>query len=56
MVAKLNDDKFIFTAIENSRCYKEISVLQVLRDAQVNVPEPIAGRVVKSGFFTRPIL
>jgi 3-deoxy-D-manno-octulosonic acid kinase len=51
LVAKLNDDKFIYNGIENTRSYKELAVLQLLREANVNVPEPIAGRIVKSGLF-----
>lgn len=51
LVAKLNDDSFLYTGIEKSRCHKELSVLEVLRKASINVPEPIAGRIVKKGLI-----
>lgn len=51
LVAKLNDDKFLYSKVENARCHKELSVLQLLREANINVPEPIAGRILKKGFF-----
>lgn len=57
MVAKINDDKFLYTGIENSRCHKELRVLQLLCEANINVPEPIAGRIVKKGpFYTADII
>jgi 3-deoxy-D-manno-octulosonic acid kinase len=51
LVAKLNDDSFFYTGIDKSRCHKELSVLAVLREANINVPEPIAGRIVKKGLI-----
>lgn len=51
LVAKVNDDKFVYSGNKNTRCYKEIEVLQKLREAKVNVPEAIAGRIVKNGLF-----
>lgn len=57
LVAKLNDDNFLYTGIEKSRCQKELSVLEVLRKANINVPEPIAGRIVKKGLvYTADII
>lgn len=51
MLAKLNNDSFVYTGVESSRCYKELVILQLLRKANINVPEPIAGRIVKSGLL-----
>lgn len=57
LVAKLNEDSFCYTGIENTRCQKELSVLEVLRKANINVPEPIAGRIVKKGpIYTADII
>jgi len=52
-VGKVINDKFIFTGIDNTRCHQELTVLQHLREAGVNVPAPIAGRVEKKGIFYR---
>lgn len=51
LIANLNDDKFLYTSVEKSRCYKELEVLQLLRKTKINVPEPIAARIVKSGLL-----
>lgn len=57
LVAKINDDNFLYSGIESSRCHKELSVLQLLREANINVPEPIAGRIVKKGpIYTADII
>lgn len=50
-MAKVSTDKFLFKGIAKTRCYEELSVLQHLLKAKVNVPAPIAGRVRRSGLF-----
>jgi 3-deoxy-D-manno-octulosonic acid kinase len=51
LVAKVSNDRFIFSNIANTRCYKELEVLQHLHNEKVNVPLPIAGKVTRKGMF-----
>lgn len=50
LVAKLSRDSFAFTTIENSRCYQELAILNLLTENNINVPRAVAARVVKSAF------
>lgn len=57
LIAKISSDKFIFRDIAHSRCFEELTVLQHLRKANVNVPVPIGGRVTRQGvFYTADII
>ena len=51
LVAKISTDKFLFNSIANTRCFEELHVLQYLQEAGVNVPMPVAGRIVRSGLL-----
>lgn len=51
LVAKISNDSFLFSSIALTRCYKELEVLQHLRNNKVNVPRPIAGKVSRRGLF-----
>lgn len=51
LMAKLSDDKFIFSSLEKTRCYEELNILAHLRKAKVNVPRAIAGKVYRKGLF-----
>jgi 3-deoxy-D-manno-octulosonic acid kinase len=53
LFGKLIRDHYIFTAWENTRSYQEFQLLQVLIEAGVNVPKPIAARAIKSYFSYR---
>lgn len=50
LFGKLVSDHYLFTGWETSRPYKEMQVLSHLIHADVNVPRPIAARVVKRNF------
>lgn len=51
MVAKLTKDHFLFQGIKNTRCYKELQLLQQMVQLGLPVPKPIAARVIKHGLF-----
>ena len=53
LVAKINKDKFLYTGLSNSRCYKELVILQQMQQMNLAVPKPIAARIIKSGAFYR---
>jgi len=53
LIAKVNNDKFLYTGIENTRCYREIKLLQQMLKLNLPVPTPIAGRLIKTGLFYR---
>ena len=49
-IAKLSNNKFVYTGLKQTRCYQELSILEFLRKHKVNVPKPIAAMVYK-GFL-----
>ena len=49
LVAKIIDDSFLFTSVEQTRAYKELELLDFLQNNHVNVPSPIAGLVSTQG-------
>ncbi|WP_261817399.1 3-deoxy-D-manno-octulosonic acid kinase [Vibrio gallicus] len=51
LFGKLIKDSYWFKGWDKSRSYQEFVLLQKLRQANVNVPRPIAARVIKSGLF-----
>lgn len=50
LVAKVNDDKFIWHSIASSRVYRELSLLDYLQQHDFPAPKPIAGMVKKNLF------
>lgn len=50
---KVVKDKYHFTGWENTRAYQELMLLNQLREHQVNVPQPIAAKVTRSGWTYR---
>lgn len=51
MIAKLMGDKYLFSTIERTRCYREIGLLELMYQQGLPVPKPIAARVIKQGLF-----
>ena len=53
LFGKLVEDQYRCSDRESTRCAMELNVLNVLANAGVNVPKPIAARATKSGLFYR---
>lgn len=53
LVAKINNDQFLFTGLKNSRCYRELRLLQQMSEMGLPVPKPIAARLIRKGLFYR---
>jgi 3-deoxy-D-manno-octulosonic acid kinase len=48
LFGKLVEDSYLFFGDRKTRSYQEFELLKVLKESGVNVPKPIAARVVKS--------
>jgi len=53
MIAKLIYDQFLYTGIRRTRSFREITLLNAMRELALPVPKPIGARVLKSGLFYR---
>jgi 3-deoxy-D-manno-octulosonic acid kinase len=53
LFGKLVKDQYWFSNWEKTRCYQEFKLLNILNQAGVNVPRPIAARAVKIGPYYR---
>ncbi|TQV81423.1 3-deoxy-D-manno-octulosonic acid kinase [Aliikangiella coralliicola] len=53
MVAKLLGDKYLFSDIKNTRCYRELLLLEQMFLQGLPVPKPIAARVTTQNIFYR---
>lgn len=51
LFGKLVKDQYWFSGWEQTRSAQELNLLQILIDAGVNVPRPIAARAVKTGLI-----
>ncbi|WP_454442511.1 3-deoxy-D-manno-octulosonic acid kinase [Vibrio bathopelagicus] len=51
LFGKLVADSYIYTGNESTRSYQEFELLNRLKESGVNVPSPIAARVVKNGLI-----
>jgi len=51
LVAKLMRDYYWFSSVEQSRCFQELKLLELMYLQGLPVPKPIAARVVKRGLF-----
>ncbi len=51
LFGKVVRDQYLFLGWRKTRSYAELALLQMLRDADVNVPRPIAARVEKKGLL-----
>ena len=51
LFGKLVEDSYIYIGDENTRSYQEFELLNRLKEFGVNVPRPIAARVVKNGLI-----
>lgn len=51
LFGKLVEDSYIYTGDESTRSYQEFELLNRLKKSGVNVPRPIAARVVKNGLI-----
>ena len=50
LFGKLIEDSYRFSGLEQTRSYQEFQLLNLLIQAGVHVPKPIAARAVKQGF------
>lgn len=53
LIGKLLSDQFLFTGLENTRPWQEAKLLKHMLDAGLNVPVPLAARVIKQGAIYR---
>jgi len=51
LIAKITLDNFFYSGIKNTRAFKEISLLQTMREMNLPVPKPIGGCVQRKGLF-----
>lgn len=49
LFGKIVEDSYVYLGNKNTRSYQEYVLLNLLKQSGVNVPKPIAARVVKSG-------
>jgi len=50
-VAKVTQDNFFYTGIKSTRAYKEVRLLQTIREMGLPVPQPIGGCIRRKGLF-----
>lgn len=53
LVARLSEDRYLFTGYKRTRAWREWHLLRLLRAWQLPVPRPIAARVLQSGVTYR---
>jgi len=53
LVAKVNNDKFLYSGLENTRCYRELKLLLEMQQLGLPVPSPVAARLMRKGLFYR---
>ena len=53
LVAKVNNDQYLYTGLKNTRCYREIALLQIMIALDLPVPKPVAARVIVHNAFYR---
>ena len=57
MLGKLVQDSYLFSGWESTRSFQEFRLLNIMKDAGLHVPRPIAARAVKRGpFYTADLL
>lgn len=56
-IAKITRDNFFYSGIKNTRAFKEIGLLHIMRETGLPVPKPIGGCVrLKGLFYTADLL
>ncbi|TMP09279.1 3-deoxy-D-manno-octulosonic acid kinase [Pseudoalteromonas sp. S3178] len=53
LVGKVLSDQYLYPGLENTRVYKEFSLMVKLIELGLNVPKPIAAKVSQSGLIYR---
>jgi 3-deoxy-D-manno-octulosonic acid kinase len=53
LFGKANKDKFVYAGMHKTRSFQELQILEYLRQNGLDVPYPVAGRVIKKGAFYR---
>ena len=53
LVGKLLSDQYLYPGLEQTRVYKEFSLMSKLIELGLNVPTPIAAKVTRSGLIYR---
>lgn len=51
LVARITDDRYVWTGLEHSRAWREWKLLATMRDMELPVPEPLAARVIRNGLL-----
>ncbi|MBF7073368.1 3-deoxy-D-manno-octulosonic acid kinase [Glaciecola sp. MH2013] len=49
LAAKVSKDRFVYSSMQKTRAFREMSILSLLFQAGLNVPKPLAARVVRTG-------
>ena len=50
-IAKFNTDKYLYSGLKKTRCYREITLLQQMLALNLPVPKPVAARVIVNKAF-----
>ena len=51
LISQFNTDHYLFTGWERTRAAQEFALLQYLRAQGLNVPHPLAARVIRRGVW-----
>lgn len=51
LVARLLGDQYLYTGVKNTRCYRELALLEQMHSQGLAVPKPVAARVIRRGLF-----
>ncbi|NQY34380.1 MAG: 3-deoxy-D-manno-octulosonic acid kinase [Alteromonadaceae bacterium] len=51
LIGKFNKDKYLFNAFNSTRAAREFSLLKIMQELQLPVPDPVAFRIIKNGLF-----
>ncbi len=51
LIAKLTRDQFVYSGMEQTRGFREVSLLQTMLEMGLPVPKPIGARVSRKGLF-----
>ena len=51
LIGKFNKDKYWFNSFNSTRAAREFTLLKIMRELQLPVPDPVAFRIIKNGLF-----
>ncbi|OMH28007.1 3-deoxy-D-manno-octulosonic acid kinase [Motiliproteus sp. MSK22-1] len=53
MAARVSQDRYLWTGLENNRAYAELMLTRQLLDMNLPVPRPLAGQIIREGLYYR---